>query len=65
MRNQADKQREEENLPVADDSGANEKVKMNATSYWNCKFNQGARYLNEQEINVQFFYCIFYVFYLV
>ena len=26
MRNQADKQREEENLPVADDSGANEKV---------------------------------------
>jgi len=26
MRNQADKQREEENLPVADASGASEKV---------------------------------------
>ncbi len=26
MRNQADKQREEENMPVADASGANEKV---------------------------------------
>jgi len=26
IRNQADKQREEENLPVADASGANEKV---------------------------------------